>query len=81
MLTCIDVKFIFDSVRLGLSSSANILQIADVALRVVFLLFLPCFYLLFCLVPAVVLTLETCEMSAIYFLQPKLLNLIPRSSQ
>ena len=40
MLTCINVKFIFDSVRLGLSSSANILQIADVAL---FLLFLPCF--------------------------------------
>ena len=39
MLTCIDVKFIFDSVRLGLSSSANILQIADVALRAVFLLF------------------------------------------
>ena len=31
MLTCIDVKFIFDSVHLGLSSSANILQIADVA--------------------------------------------------
>ena len=43
MLACIDVKFIFDSVRLGLSSSANILQIADVALRVVFLLFLLCF--------------------------------------
>jgi len=40
MLTSIDVKFIFDSVHLGLSSSANILQIADVALRVVFLLFL-----------------------------------------
>ena len=39
----IDVQFIFDSVRLGLSSSANILQIADVALRVVFLLFLLCF--------------------------------------
>ena len=39
MLTCIDVKFIFDSVRLGLSNSANILQISDVALRVVFLLF------------------------------------------
>ena len=39
VLTCIDVKFIFDSVPLGLSSSANILQIADVALRVVFLLF------------------------------------------
>ena len=35
-----DVKFIFDSLLLGLFSSANILQIADVALRVVFLLFL-----------------------------------------
>ena len=43
MLTCIDVKFILDSVSLGLSSLANILQVADVALRVVFLLFLPCF--------------------------------------
>ena len=43
MLAGIDVKFIFDSVRLGFSSSANILQIADVALGVVFLLFLPCF--------------------------------------
>ena len=32
MLICIDVNFIFDSVHLGLSSSANILQIADVAL-------------------------------------------------
>ena len=39
MLTRIDVQFIFDSVRLGLSSSANIFQIADVALQVVFLLF------------------------------------------
>ena len=43
MLTCIDVKFIFDSARLGLSSSTIILQIADVTFRVVFLLFLPCF--------------------------------------
>ena len=43
MLTCIDVKFIFDSVRLGLSSSANTLQIADVAVRVFFLLFLSFF--------------------------------------
>ena len=42
-LTCIDVKFIVNTVRLGLSSSASILQIADVTLRVVFLLFLPCF--------------------------------------
>ena len=61
MLTPIDVKFIFDSARLGLFSSANILQIAEFALRVVFSLFLPCFSLLFRLV----LTLETSEMSAI----------------
>ena len=43
MLTSIDVKFTFDSARLGLFSSANVLQIVDVTLRVVFLLFLPCF--------------------------------------
>ena len=43
MLTSIDVKFTFDSARLGLFSSANILQIADVAFRVVFLLFLSSF--------------------------------------
>ena len=43
MLTSINVKFIFDSARLGFSSSANILQTPDVALRVVFLLFLPYF--------------------------------------
>ena len=43
MLTSVDVKFIFDSARLGIFSSANILQIANVAPRVVFLLFLPCF--------------------------------------
>ena len=43
MFTSIDVNFIFDSARLALFSSANILQIADVAVRVVFLLFLPCF--------------------------------------
>ena len=72
MLTCIDVKFVFDSVRLGLSSSTNILQIADFALRgVFFLLFLPCFYLLFRPVPGVVLTLETSEMSAIFIFTTK----------
>ena len=58
MLTCINVKFIFDSVHLGLSSSTNILQIADVALRV----------------PALVLTLETSEVSAILVSQRKQLN-------
>ena len=34
MLTSIDVKFTFDSARLEFFSSANVLQIADVALRV-----------------------------------------------
>ena len=34
MLNFIDIKFILDSVRLGLFSCANILQIADVDLRV-----------------------------------------------
>ena len=38
-----EVKVIFVSARLALFSSANILQIAVVALRVVFLLFLPGF--------------------------------------
>ena len=43
MLTSTDVKFIFDRTHLELLSSADILQIADVALSVVFLLFLPWF--------------------------------------
>ena len=43
MLNSIDVTSIFDSARLGWFSSENILQIADVALRVVFMLFLICF--------------------------------------
>ena len=43
MLTSIDVEFTFDSARLGLFSSSNILQIAIVAFRVVFLVFLTCF--------------------------------------
>ena len=67
MLTCIDVKFIFDSVPLGLFSFANILQIADVALRVVFLLFLPCFLLLLCLLP----TLERSKVSAMFIFTTK----------
>ena len=58
-------------VCLGLSSSANILQIADIALRVVFLLFLPCFLLLLRLVQAVVFTLETSEVSAIFIFTTK----------
>ena len=58
---------IFDIARLGLFSSANILQIVDVALRIVFLLFLPCFSPLFPLV----LTHETSEMLAIFVLTTK----------
>ena len=78
MLTSIDVKFMFDIARLGLFSSANILQIVDVALRVVFLLFLSCFKLFFRLV----LTLETSEMSAFFQVHTaKQLNLDPRSSR
>ena len=80
MLTCIDVKFIFDSVRLGLSSSANIFQIADVAVQVVFLMFLPCFELLFRLVLAVVLLLKRVRFPP-FFPQPKQLDLVPRSSR
>ena len=57
----------FDSARLVLFSSTNIIQTADVALRVVFLLFLPCFYLFFRLV----LTLETSEMFAIFVFTTK----------
>ena len=68
MLTSFDVKFVFNSARLELFSFANILQIADVAFRVVFLLFLACFQLLFRLV----LSLETSETSPPFlFSQPK----------
>ena len=67
MLTSINVKFNFDWARLGLLSSAKILQIADVALRVVILLFLPCFQLLFRLV----ITLETSEKSATFVFTTK----------
>ena len=57
MLTCINVQLIFDGV-----------QIADVALRIVFLLLLRCFFLpSFRLGPAAVLTLKRSEMSAIFF--------------
>ena len=70
MFTCIDVKFIFDSVRLGLSSSANILQMSPSEL-LSSCCFCRVFLLSFRLVPAAVLTLETSEMSAFFFSQPK----------
>ena len=81
MLTCIDVKFIYDGVRLGLSRSANILQIVDVALRVAFLLFLPCFL-------AIILPSSSCSSYSWnewnvrhFFYATKQLNLVPRSSR
>ena len=77
MLTYIDVKFIFDSARLGLFSSANILQIADVALRVVFLL--PCH--VFSYYFAYFLLLKRLKCPPFLFSQPKQLNLTPRSSR
>ena len=79
MLTSIDIKFIFDSAHLGLFCSANILQLTDVAVRVVYLLFLPCFlaYLLFCLV----LTLKTSEVSAIFAFTTQTTQPRPRSSR
>ena len=70
MLTCIDVKFIFDNVRLGLSSSANILQVTDV-LRVVFLrLSSGMFLAIISPSSSFSFTLETSEMSATFFPQP-----------
>jgi len=81
MLTCIDVKVIFDRVRLGLSSSANTLQIADVALRAVFLLYFALFLAIFS--PS-----SSCSSYSWnewnvrhFFSQPKQLNLISRSSR
>ena len=78
MLTSIGVKFIFNSVCFSLSSSANVLQIADVALRVVFLLVLLSLKLLFRLVPAVVLTLEMSEVLAIFVFTTKTTQLCPQ---
>ena len=69
-----DVKFIFDSALLELLSSANILQIADVALRDVFLLFFAMFLAKFSL-------LKRVKFPPLLFSQPKQLNLVLRSSR
>ena len=81
MLTCIDVKFFFYRVRLGLSSSANILQVADVAPRVVFLLFFAMFF-------TIISPSSSCSSYSWnewnvrhFFSQPKQFNLVPRSSR
>ena len=83
MLTCIDVKFIFDSVRgLGFFSSADILQIADVALMAdvaVFAMFL-----------AIISPSSSCSSYSwnecndrhfFFFSQPKQLNFVPMSAR
>ena len=79
MLTCIDVKFIFDSVRLGLSSSANILQIADVApsCLAVFTMFLAI------ISPSSSFSSYSWNEWNVrhFFSQPKQLDLVPRSSR
>ena len=67
MLTSIDVKFVFESARLGLFSSTNILLLANVAFWVVFLLFLPCS----CHVFRLVLNFGVSEMSAIFVFTTK----------
>ena len=84
MFTSINVKCIFDSACLlaslgdkGLFSSANILQIADVVRRVIFLLFLLCFW------PIVRLFLprETNEMFRHFVLTTKTTQPRPSSSR
>ena len=71
----IDIKFIFDSARLGLSSSTNTLQTADVARRVAVLaiflaIFSPSSY-----------SWKEWNIRHFLFSQPKQLNLVPWSSQ
>ena len=70
MLSCMDVKFIFDSVPLGLSSSSNILQQMSPS-ELSFCSFCYVFLLLLRQVPAVVFTLETSEVSAIFIFTTK----------
>ena len=65
MLTSIDVKFIFDSARSGLFSSANILQRANVTLRV------QCLCAVLAMLFHLVLTLEMSEMYAIFVFTTK----------
>ena len=80
MLTSIDPLMLSSSSIVHvqvLFSSANILQTAGVALRVVFLLFLPCFIYYF----AQFLLLKGVKCPSFLFSQPKKLNLVPRSSR
>ena len=79
MLTSIDVKFIFHSARLGLPSSANILQIADVVLRVVFLYAVLAMFL--AIFSPSSYSWKEWNLRHFLFSQPKQLHLVPRSSR
>ena len=71
----INVKFIFDSARLGLFRSANILQIEDVAFKLVSCC--SCHVFSYFLLPSSYSYNEWNFSSS----QPKQLNLVPRSSR
>ena len=73
-----DVKFIFDSALLELFSSANILQIADVALRDVFLLF---FAMFLAIISPKFSLLKRVKCPPLLFSQQKQLNLVLSSSR
>ena len=80
MLTSINVKFIFDSVRLGLYSSTKL--IADVALRVVLLGVFAMFLAI--ISPSSSCSSYSCkQVKCLPFLfsQPTQLNLVPWSSR
>ena len=76
MLTSIDVKFIFESALLGLFSSTNILQIADVALLSSYS-FCHDFSYYF----SSFLLLKRVKCLPFLFSHPKQLSLVPRSSR
>ena len=78
MVTSFDVKFIFDSAHLELFSSANKLQIADVALWVVFLVVLSMFL---AIISPSSLLLKRVKCPPFLFSQPTQINLVPRSSR
>ena len=73
MLTSIHVKFTFDIARLGLFSSANILQIPDVALRVAVLA------MFLAIISPSSYSWNVWDVPHFLFLQPKPLNLVPRT--
>ena len=74
MLTSIDVKFTFDSARLGFFSSANVLQIAVEQLSCVLAMFLA-------IISPSSYSWNEWNLRHFLFSRPKQLNLVPRSSR